>query len=82
MCLAIPIRVEEVLEDDTARVMLGGVSKVICTALVGDVRPGDYLLLHVGFALTRLDPEEAAQTLALMREAAVPGVPDLGETRL
>jgi len=38
------------------------------------VRPGDYVLLHVGYALTRLDPGEAERTLALMREAAVPGI--------
>jgi hydrogenase expression/formation protein HypC len=74
MCLAIPIRVEELLGDDMARVMLGGVSKVISIALLEDVRIGDYVLLHAGFALTRLDQDEAARTLALMHEAAVPGL--------
>jgi hydrogenase expression/formation protein HypC len=75
MCLAIPIRVEELLGDDMARVTLGGVSKIVSIALLEDVRPGDYVLLHAGFALTRLDPDEAVRTLALMREAAVPGMP-------
>jgi hydrogenase expression/formation protein HypC len=74
MCLAIPIRVEALLPDQMARVTLGGVSKVVSIALVENVQVGDYVLLHVGYALTRLDPEEAERTLALMREAAVPGL--------
>ena len=79
MCLAIPIRVEALLPDQMARVTLGGVSKVVSIALVGDVRVGDYVLLHVGYALTRLDPDEAERTLALMRQAAVPGLPAMAE---
>lgn len=74
MCLAIPIRVEGLLPGGMARVTLSGVSKVVSIALVEDVRVGDYLLIHVGYALTRLDPGEAARTLALMHEAAVPGL--------
>jgi hydrogenase expression/formation protein HypC len=62
-----------------ARVTLGGVSKVVSIALVEDVRVGDYVLLHVGYALTRLDPDEAERTLSLMREAAVPGLPAMEE---
>ncbi len=81
MCLAIPIRVEALLGNDMARVTLGGVSKTVSIALLEDVRLGDYLLIHVGFALTRLDPEEAERTLALMHEAAVPGLPDIEEWR-
>jgi len=74
MCLAIPIRVEALLPGQTARVTLSGVSKVSSIVLVDEVVGGDYVLVHVGYALTRLDPAEAARTLALMREAAVPGV--------
>jgi hydrogenase expression/formation protein HypC len=74
MCLAIPIRVEALLPGELARVTLSGVSKIVCIALLEGVRVGDYVLIHVGYALTRLDPEEAEQTLALMREAAVPGL--------
>jgi hydrogenase expression/formation protein HypC len=74
MCLAIPIRVEALLPDDMARVTLSGVSKIVSIALLEGVRVGDYVLIHVGFALTRLDPDEAEHTLGLMREAAVPGV--------
>ncbi len=74
MCLAIPIRVESLLGGEMARVTLGGVSKAVSIALLEDVRAGDYVLIHAGFALSRLDPVEAAHTLALMREAAVPGL--------
>ena len=73
MCLAIPIRVEVLLPEQMARVTLSGVSKIISIALVEEVAVGDYVLVHVGYALTRLDPDEAARTLALMHEAAVPG---------
>jgi len=78
MCLAIPIRVEELLPDDMARVTLSGVSKTVSIALLEDVRLGDYLLIHVGFALARLDPDEAERTLAAMREAAVPALVEMG----
>jgi len=78
MCLAIPIRVEALLPEQMARVTLSGVSKVVSVALLEDVQVGDYVLLHVGYALTRLDPDEAERTLALMREAAVPGLPAPG----
>lgn len=74
MCLAIPIRVDALLPDDRARVTLGGVSKVVSIALLEGVRVGDYVLVHVGYALSRLNPEEAERTMALMREAAVPGL--------
>ncbi len=81
MCLAIPIRVEALLADGMARVTLSGVSKIVSIALVEDVQPGDYLLIHVGYALARLDPDEAERTLASMREAAVPGLAELEEAR-
>ena len=77
MCLAIPIRVEELLPDDMARVTLGGVSKRVSIALLDQVRVGDYLLIHVGYALAALDPDEAERTLALMHEASVPGLGEL-----
>jgi hydrogenase expression/formation protein HypC len=72
MCLAIPILVEELVGADMARVTLGGVSKVVSIALVEDVRVGDYLLIHVGYALARLDADEAERTLQAMHEAALP----------
>lgn len=70
MCLAVPALVEEVLEDSRARVSLGGVSQEISTVLIEELRKGDYVIVHVGFALGRLDREEAQKTLNLIREAA------------
>lgn len=71
MCLAIPCRVAELLPGDQALIEVGGVQKAISLALVEDVRVGDYVILHVGFALTRLDPEEAEKTLALFAEMGI-----------
>ncbi len=68
MCLAIPARVEELIDGNSAIVNLGGVRKEISLALLDDVAVGDYVIVHVGFALQKLDPEEAAQTLTLFAE--------------
>lgn len=68
MCLAIPVKVESLLEDDQAIVELGGTRKQISLALVDDVAVGDFVILHVGYALNKIDPEEAEQTLSLFRE--------------
>ncbi|AVA24039.1 HypC/HybG/HupF family hydrogenase formation chaperone [Rhizobium sp. NXC24] len=73
MCLALPVQVMELLPDNMAKVTLDGVLKVISIALVEDVTPGDYLILHVGYALAKLDTEEAERTLALIREATLGG---------
>jgi hydrogenase expression/formation protein HypC len=64
MCLAIPARVVELLPGDEARVDLGGVQKQVSLALVDGVAVGDYVIVHVGYALARLDRDEAARTLA------------------
>ena len=68
MCLALPVRVVEVGANETAVVDLGGVKKEISLALLDGVEVGDYVILHVGYALTKLDPEEAEKTLALFAE--------------
>ena len=68
MCLAIPAQVVELREGDNAVVDLAGVRKEISLALVDRVAVGDYVILHVGYALNKLDPEEAAKTLALFAE--------------
>ena len=75
MCLAIPVRVAQILENDGAIVELGGVRKEISLALVDDVAVGDYVILHVGYALNRLDPEEAEKTLKLFAEMEADPVP-------
>ena len=68
MCLAIPARVVELLADDMAIVDLDGVRKAISLAMVEDVAVGDYVIVHVGFALSKLNAEEAEKTLALFAE--------------
>ena len=65
MCLAVPAQVIELRAAGSALVDLGGVRKEISLALVDEVAAGDYVIVHVGFALQKLDREEAAQTLAL-----------------
>jgi hydrogenase expression/formation protein HypC len=70
MCLAIPVEVKELLPDNMARVTLDGVSKAVSVALVDDVAVGDYVIIHVGFALTKIDAEEAHRTLALLAEVS------------
>jgi len=67
MCLAIPARVDALLEHDQALIDLDGVQKEISLALVEGVCVGDYVVVHVGYALGRLDPDEAARTLGLLR---------------
>ena len=71
MCLAIPAKVIELDEGDMATVALEGVKKRISVALLEDVTPGDYVLVHVGYALHKVSPEEADRTLKLMAEAGV-----------
>lgn len=68
MCLAIPAQVVELRDGDNALVDLAGVRKEISLALVDSVAVGDYVIVHVGYALNKLDPEEAARTLALFAE--------------
>lgn len=72
MCLAIPVKVLSIdAENDMAVIALEGVKKDISLALVEDVSVGDFVLVHVGFALNRISVEEAEKTLALMAEAGL-----------
>jgi hydrogenase expression/formation protein HypC len=71
MCLAIPARVVRLVAPDQALIDVGGVQKEVSLALLDDVVPGDYVIVHVGYALTKLDPGEAARTLALFAEAGL-----------
>ena len=68
MCLAVPARVIALHDETSATVELGGVRKDVSVALLDDVAVGDYVILHVGHALSRLDPAEAERTLALIAE--------------
>lgn len=68
MCLAMPALIVQMLPNDMAKVELGGIIKEISLGLVEDVAEGDYVIVHVGYALSRIDPDEAARTLALFAE--------------
>lgn len=70
MCLAIPARVLDVQPDGWAEVEVGGVRSRISLLLIDAVNVGDYVIVHAGFALTRLDVVEAEKTLALFAEIA------------
>jgi hydrogenase expression/formation protein HypC len=63
MCLAMPVEVIEVLPEQRARISVDGVSREISLALVEDVKPGDFVLLHVGYAIGKLDRDAADATL-------------------
>jgi hydrogenase expression/formation protein HypC len=71
VCLAIPARVVALLDCDEAVVDLAGVRKRISLALVDGVVVGDHVIVHVGYALTRLDPDEAQRTLDAFAEAGL-----------
>lgn len=73
MCLAIPAEVTKLLPDEMAVVSIDGVSKEISVALIEDLAVGDYVIIHVGYALTKIDPEEARRTLELLRELSAEG---------
>lgn len=71
MCLGIPGKVIEIYESggiQMGRVDFGGVIKEACLAYVPDIQVGEYTLIHVGFALNRIDEAEAQETLRLLHE--------------
>ena len=71
MCLAIPAKVISLSEDGAmASVEIGGVKKDVSVSLVEGVSEGDYVIVHTGFALSKLDPKEAQETLELFAEMA------------
>ena len=69
MCLAIPAQVVERQPDGLAKVDFGGVRRSVSVAFTPGVEPGDWVLVHVGFALARIDEDEAHATLELLGEA-------------
>ncbi len=68
MCLAVPVRVAALLDNQWAEIEVGGVHTRVSTALIDEVVVGDYVIVHAGFAIARLDVEEAERTLALFDE--------------
>jgi hydrogenase expression/formation protein HypC len=73
MCLGIPGKIVEVHEVNSlpmGRVDYGGVVKEACLAYVPEAKPGDYVIVHVGFAISLLDEDEALATLDTLREVS------------
>jgi hydrogenase expression/formation protein HypC len=71
MCLAVPGKVleaEEIGANRVAKVQFGGVTRKVFLDFVPEVVPGDYVLVHVGFAISRVEPEEAERTYELLRQ--------------
>jgi len=70
MCLAIPGKIERVQDSDvrTGIVSFGGISKEVCLALVPDAGVGDYVIVHVGFAISKVNEQAAQESLALLKE--------------
>jgi hydrogenase expression/formation protein HypC len=77
MCLGIPAKIIETYEQGSlkmGKVDFGGVMKQVCLEYVPEAKAGDYCLIHVGFAISLMDEEEAMETMKLLNEIA-----DLGE---
>lgn len=72
MCLAVPGKVTSIDDSNSdlkmANVNFSGVSKEVCVQWLPDVRVGDYVLVHVGFALNKIDEKDAEETLKILRE--------------
>jgi hydrogenase expression/formation protein HypC len=80
MCLAVPAEILELRDNDMAYVSIGGAEREISVRLLEDaVSPGDFVLVHVGFALERIDRDEAHRTLALLRELSLLDAPDAAD---
>ncbi|MGR9159750.1 HypC/HybG/HupF family hydrogenase formation chaperone [Rhizobium leguminosarum] len=71
MCLALPARIVALHDAGMATVSLEGVRKTISLALIDDAAIGDYVLVHVGYALHKVSEEEAARTLQLMADSGI-----------
>ncbi len=67
MCVAVPGEILSLDTDGTAVVDFGGTRRTVSVALLEAAAPGDYVIVHAGFALHRVDPEEARETLELLR---------------
>ncbi len=72
MCLAIPGKIVEIVDEDNqiAKVEVGGVKRNVNIGMLGkeEARVGDYVLIHVGFAMSKVDEQQAEETLRLLKE--------------
>ncbi len=78
MCLAVPAQVEALLPGDRARVSVGGIRKDISVALLDDIAPGEFVILHVGYALGKIDEDEAERTLKALMDGGIDLAEELG----
>jgi hydrogenase expression/formation protein HypC len=69
MCLAIPGKIEKILEDNYAIADFGGVQKRICVDFLKGVKVGDYVNVHVGFAINKISEKDAKENLRIVSEA-------------
>jgi hydrogenase expression/formation protein HypC len=77
MCLGVPARVLNI-EGSEATVALGDVEYRASLLLLNDVRVGDFIILHAGFAIEKVDPEEAEDTIRLFKEMEMKGSMETG----
>jgi hydrogenase expression/formation protein HypC len=73
MCLGIPGKIQEIYDDHgtkMAKVDFGGVSREVCIEVIPDAKPGDWTIIHAGFALNLLSEEEAQETLDILQQMA------------
>ena len=73
MCLGIPGRIQEIYDDHgtkMAKVDFGGVSREVCIEVIPEAKPGDWTIIHAGFALNLLSEEEAQETLDILQQMA------------
>ena len=74
MCLAVPGQVKEIFEQGgtrMGRVNFGGITKEVCLAYLPDIVVGDYTIVHVGFAISKIDDESAQKTLQMFRDLGI-----------
>ncbi len=69
MCLAIPGQIASLMDADNAIVNIGGIEKMVSIALIENPQVNDWVIVHVGFALNKIDADEAERTLAALRAA-------------
>lgn len=73
MCLGIPGKILSIYEEQStkmAKIDFGGVTREVCVEVIPEAKPGDWTIVHAGFALNLLDEDEALETLAILQEMA------------
>ncbi len=68
MCLGVPMRIKKKIDDSKYIAELGGVEREVLTTLIDDIKVGDYVIVHTGFAINKLDLKEAEDMINLIKE--------------